>query len=123
MLRGRGRTDSTYRSLLSPILKKIVNFFCCNSFATVELGDALLHARDLLFREVGLGSKLLFDLSAKGYANEVIFCAAGAVGGLLIGLIEALASSYLGGEYKLLATFIVLVIVLIIVRLLKGQSL
>ena len=36
------------------------------------------------------------------------------VGGLLIGLIEALASSYLGGEYKLLATFIVLVIVLMI---------
>ena len=36
------------------------------------------------------------------------------VGGLMIGLIEALASSYLGGEYKLLATFIVLVIVLMI---------
>jgi branched-chain amino acid transport system permease protein len=36
------------------------------------------------------------------------------LGGLLIGLIEALASSYLGGEYKLLATFIVLVIVLMI---------
>ena len=36
------------------------------------------------------------------------------VGGLLIGLIEALAGSYLGGEYKLLATFIVLVIVLMI---------
>ena len=36
------------------------------------------------------------------------------VGGLLIGLIEALAGAYLGGEYKLLATFIVLVFVLMI---------
>jgi branched-chain amino acid transport system permease protein len=36
------------------------------------------------------------------------------VGGLLIGLIEALAGAYLGGEYKLLATFIVLVVVLMI---------
>ncbi|MHB8948564.1 MAG: branched-chain amino acid ABC transporter permease [Rhodoferax sp.] len=36
------------------------------------------------------------------------------VGGLLIGLIEALAGTYLGGEYKLLVTFIVLVIVLMI---------
>ena len=36
------------------------------------------------------------------------------VGGLLIGLIEALAGAYLGGEYKLLVTFIVLVIVLMI---------
>ena len=37
------------------------------------------------------------------------------VGGLFIGLVEALAGSYLGGEYKLLATFIVLVLVLMIV--------
>ncbi|PZP91113.1 MAG: branched-chain amino acid ABC transporter permease [Variovorax paradoxus] len=36
------------------------------------------------------------------------------VGGLLIGLIEALAGAFLGGEYKLLATFIVLVFVLMI---------
>jgi len=36
------------------------------------------------------------------------------VGGVLIGLIEALAGSYLGGEYKLLATFIVLVFVLMV---------
>ncbi len=36
------------------------------------------------------------------------------VGGLLIGLIEALAGAYLGGEYKLLVTFIVLVMVLMI---------
>lgn len=36
------------------------------------------------------------------------------VGGLLIGLVEALAGTYLGGEYKLLVTFIVLVIVLMI---------
>ena len=36
------------------------------------------------------------------------------VGGLLIGLIEALAGAFLGGEYKLLATFIVLVVVLMI---------
>ena len=36
------------------------------------------------------------------------------VGGLMIGLIEALAGAYLGGEFKLLATFIVLVIVLLI---------
>ena len=36
------------------------------------------------------------------------------VGGLLIGLIEALAGAFLGGEFKLLATFIVLVAVLLI---------
>ena len=36
------------------------------------------------------------------------------VGGLFIGLVEALAGSYLGGEYKLLATFIVLVAVLLV---------
>jgi branched-chain amino acid transport system permease protein len=35
------------------------------------------------------------------------------LGGLLIGLVEALAGAYLGGEYKLLATFIVLVAVLL----------
>ena len=36
------------------------------------------------------------------------------VGGLFIGLLEALAGIYLGGEYKLLVTFIVLVVVLMI---------
>ncbi len=36
------------------------------------------------------------------------------VGGLLIGLVEALAGSYLGGEYKLLATFSLLVAVLML---------
>ncbi|MES2483566.1 MAG: branched-chain amino acid ABC transporter permease [Pseudomonadota bacterium] len=36
------------------------------------------------------------------------------IGGVFIGLIEALAGSYLGGEYKLLATFIVLVLVLMV---------
>ncbi|MDO8448408.1 MAG: branched-chain amino acid ABC transporter permease [Rhodoferax sp.] len=36
------------------------------------------------------------------------------VGGLFIGLVEAVAGAYLGGEYKLLATFIVLVVVLMI---------
>ncbi len=36
------------------------------------------------------------------------------LGGLFIGLIEALAGAYLGGEYKLLSTFIMLVIVLMI---------
>jgi len=36
------------------------------------------------------------------------------VAGLLIGLIEALAGFYLGGEFKLLATFIVLVAVLML---------
>lgn len=36
------------------------------------------------------------------------------VGGVFIGLIEALAGAYLGAEYKLLATFIVLVAVLMI---------
>lgn len=36
------------------------------------------------------------------------------VGGILIGLIEAWAGAYLGGEYKLLATFILLVAVLMV---------
>ena len=36
------------------------------------------------------------------------------IGGLFIGLIEALAGAFLGGEYKLLSTFIMLVIVLMI---------
>jgi branched-chain amino acid transport system permease protein len=35
-------------------------------------------------------------------------------GGLLIGLIEALAGSFLGGEYKLLATFGLLVLILMV---------
>lgn len=34
------------------------------------------------------------------------------VGGIFIGLLEAWAGAYMGGEYKLLATFIVLVVVL-----------
>lgn len=36
------------------------------------------------------------------------------VAGVLIGLVEALAGAYLGGEYKLLATFLVLVAVLLV---------
>lgn len=36
------------------------------------------------------------------------------VAGLLIGLIEALAGTYLGGEYKLVATFLVLVLILLV---------
>jgi branched-chain amino acid transport system permease protein len=36
------------------------------------------------------------------------------IGGLCIGLVEALAGAYLGGEYKLLATFIVLVGILMV---------
>jgi branched-chain amino acid transport system permease protein len=36
------------------------------------------------------------------------------VGGVLIGLVEAWAAAYLGGEFKLLATFVVLVAVLMI---------
>jgi len=34
--------------------------------------------------------------------------------GLMIGVLEALAGAYLGGEYKLLATFVVLVVVLML---------
>ena len=36
------------------------------------------------------------------------------VAGLVIGLVEAWAGAYLGGEYKLLATFILLVVILLI---------
>ena len=36
------------------------------------------------------------------------------VGGLLIGLIESWAAAYLGGEYKLLATFCLLVLILLV---------
>jgi branched-chain amino acid transport system permease protein len=36
------------------------------------------------------------------------------IGGLLIGLIEALAGAFLGGEYKLLATFGLLVLILMV---------
>ncbi|MCD6663259.1 MAG: branched-chain amino acid ABC transporter permease [Comamonas sp.] len=36
------------------------------------------------------------------------------VAGLLVGLVEGLAGGYLGGEYKLLATFIVLVTILMV---------
>jgi len=36
------------------------------------------------------------------------------VAGLLMGLVEGLAGAYLGGEYKLLATFIVLVFILMV---------
>jgi branched-chain amino acid transport system permease protein len=36
------------------------------------------------------------------------------LGGLLVGLAEAWAGAYLGGEYKLLTTFCLLVIVLMV---------
>jgi branched-chain amino acid transport system permease protein len=36
------------------------------------------------------------------------------VGGLLVGLIEAWAGTYLGGEYKMLATFSLLVLILMV---------
>jgi branched-chain amino acid transport system permease protein len=36
------------------------------------------------------------------------------LGGLLIGVVESLAGAYLGGEYKLLTTFVVLVVVLML---------
>jgi branched-chain amino acid transport system permease protein len=36
------------------------------------------------------------------------------VGGLLVGLIEAWAGIYLGGEYKMLATFSLLVLILMV---------
>jgi branched-chain amino acid transport system permease protein len=36
------------------------------------------------------------------------------VGGLLIGWLEAMASLYLGGEYKQVATFVILLLVLLI---------
>lgn len=36
------------------------------------------------------------------------------IGGLLIGVVEALAGAFLGGEYKLLATFLVLVAILMV---------
>ena len=38
----------------------------------------------------------------------------GALAGLFIGVLEAWAGAYLGGEYKLLATFLVLVAVLMV---------
>jgi len=36
------------------------------------------------------------------------------VGGLFIGLVEAWAGAYLGGEFKLLATFVLLVLILMV---------
>ena len=36
------------------------------------------------------------------------------VGGLFIGLVEAWAGAYLGGEYELLVTFILLVLILMV---------
>jgi branched-chain amino acid transport system permease protein len=36
------------------------------------------------------------------------------VGGLVVGVVEAMAGFYLGGEYKLLATFVLLVLVLLV---------
>lgn len=36
------------------------------------------------------------------------------IGGLLVGLIEALTGFYLGGEYKILATFMLLVLILVV---------
>lgn len=36
------------------------------------------------------------------------------VGGLVVGVIEALAGFYLGGEYRLLATFLLLVVILLV---------
>ncbi len=36
------------------------------------------------------------------------------VGGLFIGLVEAYAGTYLGGEFKLVATFSILVLMLVV---------
>ena len=36
------------------------------------------------------------------------------VGGLIVGLVEALSGFYLGGEYKILATFSLLVLILMV---------
>jgi branched-chain amino acid transport system permease protein len=36
------------------------------------------------------------------------------VGGLLIGWLEAMASLYIGGEYKQVATFVILLLVLVV---------
>ena len=36
------------------------------------------------------------------------------MGGLIVGLVEALSGFYLGGEYKILATFSLLVLILMV---------
>jgi branched-chain amino acid transport system permease protein len=36
------------------------------------------------------------------------------VGGLMVGLVEAWAGAYLGGEYKMIATFALLIVVLLV---------
>jgi hypothetical protein len=68
-----------------------------------------LHRRHLVddgrVRPVGAGGG---DLRRPGQRAGAL------VGGLLVGLVEAMAGFYLGGEYKLLATFIVLVLVLMV---------
>ena len=63
----------------------------------------------------GISSSMgVFGLSAlAGVVVGGLDSVAGAlVGGIFIGLLEAWAGAYLGGEYKLLATFVVLVAVL-----------
>ncbi|PTN48587.1 hypothetical protein DAI43_29210, partial [Achromobacter xylosoxidans] len=48
------------------------------------------------------------------HTTRALSVAGALVGGVFIGLLEAWAGAYMGGEYKLLATFIVLVVVLMV---------
>ena len=87
---------------------------------------ALLHASVLMGAacKEGVDAQAWQALSDYGQALGVAFVivvvgglgsfGGALVGGLFIGLVEALAGAYLGGEYKLLATFIVLVVVLML---------
>ena len=75
----------------------------------VSLGQAAfmgLGAYTVAVLEQRLGTPVLLNLVAGGLVAMV--------GGVFIGLLEAWAGAYLGGEYKLLATFIVLVVVLMV---------
>ena len=74
-----------------------------------------------LARQAGVGdggvqqAQGFVSAAAVHHAVQVVAPAFGAlIGGLCIGLVEALAGAYLGGEYKLLATFIVLVGILMV---------
>ena len=60
---------------------------------------------------ISIGHAMFFAIGA--YAAAFLMLGA-LVGGLIVGIVESLTGFYIGGEYKLLATFSLLVLILLV---------
>ena len=106
-----GNTEGLRRSLLAEMEKLYAWDMSRDTFVPTEMVDVLGDMSLRINREIAV------YITRDGEVVDVIVggldSVLGAlVGGILIGLVEALAGAYLGGEYKLLATFVVLVVIL-----------